>query len=135
MCTSCPCTVWALTTSYGLSVLSGTTGCWPPETHGDDIFLEGTGRSPNWGIRVRVLHCANWQALQRLPRPHGNFLRGYLASTTLIRLTSLGKLLKQQDSAHRLCIQCFKAIITLFVALDYMLLYSCSRCSTFGTTA
>ena len=31
--------------------------------------------------------------------------------------TSFGKLLKQRDSTHQLCIQCFKAIATLFVAL------------------
>ena len=98
-------------------MLYGATGCWALGSCGDDIILEGVGRSPNRGVRVRVSHCAGWRASQRLPRPHGNFLRGYLASTTSLRLTSLGKLLKQWDRARQLCIQCFEAIDTLFVAL------------------
>ena len=103
--------------SYDVCVLYGAFGCWAMGTRAVDIFLEGAGCSPNRGIRVRVSHCADWQALQRLPRPHGNFLQGYLASTTSLRLTLLGKLLKQQDRACQLCIQCFEAIDTLFVML------------------
>ena len=104
-------------TSYGVSMLCGATGCWAWGSRTDDIFLEGVGRSPNRRARVRVSHCAGWQALQRLPCPHGNFLRGHLASTTSFRSTSLGKQLKQWDRAYQLCIQCFEAIDTLFVTL------------------
>ena len=94
----------------------------------DDIFLEGVGRSPNQCVRVRMSHCADWQASQRLPHPHGSFLRVYLTSMTLLRSTLLGKLLKQQDRAHQLCIQCFEAIDTP-CCTNYMLLNSSSQCS------
>ena len=108
-------------------------GFWVLGSRGDDICSEGMGHSPNRGVRVRVLHYADWQALQRLPRPHGNFLRGYLASTTSLRLTLLGKLLKQRDRAHQLCIQCFGAIDTVFIALTIrysILALSVQRCTT-----
>ena len=45
----------------------------------------------------------------------------------------LGMLLKQWDSAHQLCIQCFKAIATLFVALNHTLLNSSSGHQKFTT--
>ena len=44
--------------------------------------------------------------------------------------TALGMLIKQRDSAHQLCIQCFEAMVTLFVVLNYTLLNSSSQCST-----
>ena len=91
--------------------------------------MEGAGCSPNRGVRVRVSHCADWRALQRLPRPHGNFLKGCLASMTSLRSTSLGKLLKQWDRACQLRIQCFEGIDTSCCA-NYTLLNSSSLCST-----
>ena len=65
---------------------------------------------PNRSIRVRVLHCANRLASPRLPRPHENFPRGYLYSTTLFWLTSFGKLLKQWECTHRLYISVLKPL-------------------------
>ena len=64
----------------------------------------------NWGVRVQALHCTNWLASLRLPRPHENFLRGYLDSTTSFWSTLFGKLLKQMECIHLLCISVSKPL-------------------------